>query len=38
MGHGALAEKGLSPVVPNNFLFTIRLTSEVMESNGNFVL
>lgn len=35
MGHGALAEKGLSPVIPNNFPFTIRLTSEVMESNGS---
>lgn len=34
MGHGALAEKGLMPVVPADFPFTIRLTSEVLESNG----
>lgn len=35
MGHGALAEKGLRPVVPVDFPFTIRLTSEVLESNGS---
>nr|XP_023023787.1 polyribonucleotide nucleotidyltransferase 1, mitochondrial [Leptinotarsa decemlineata] len=35
MGHGALAEKGLTPTVPDNFPFTIRLTSEVLESNGS---
>ncbi|KAL3287573.1 hypothetical protein HHI36_002041 [Cryptolaemus montrouzieri] len=35
MGHGALAEKGLSPTLPNGFPFTIRLTSEVLESNGS---
>ncbi|XP_044727596.1 polyribonucleotide nucleotidyltransferase 1, mitochondrial [Chrysoperla carnea] len=35
LGHGALAEKGLKPVVPNDFPFTIRLTSEVLESNGS---
>ncbi|CAB3380601.1 Hypothetical predicted protein [Cloeon dipterum] len=35
MGHGALAEKGLRPVVPKDFPFTIRLTSEVLESNGS---
>lgn len=35
MGHGALAEKGLSPTIPDNFPFTIRLTSEVLESNGS---
>lgn len=34
MGHGALAEKGLMSVVPSDFPFTIRLTSEVLESNG----
>ena len=33
-GHGALAEKALRPVVPSNEPFTIRLTSEVLESNG----
>lgn len=38
MGHGALAEKGLISTVPDNFPFTIRLTSEVLESNGNILL
>ncbi|CAE1303266.1 pnp [Acanthosepion pharaonis] len=33
LGHGALAEKGLRSVVPEDFPFTIRLTSEVLESN-----
>jgi polyribonucleotide nucleotidyltransferase len=36
LGHGALAEKGLRPVVPSDYPFTIRLTSEVLESNGQF--
>ena len=36
IGHGALAERALRPVVPSNFPFTIRLTSEVLESNGWF--
>ncbi|XP_050543461.1 polyribonucleotide nucleotidyltransferase 1, mitochondrial [Daktulosphaira vitifoliae] len=35
IGHGALAERGLRPIVPENFSFTIRLTSEVLESNGS---
>ena len=35
IGHGALAEKGLVPIIPNNYPFTIRLTSEVLESNGS---
>ena len=34
LGHGALAERGLKAVVPKNYPFTIRLTSEVLESNG----
>lgn len=34
LGHGALAEKALNPVIPSNYPFTIRLTSEVLESNG----
>ena len=38
LGHGALAEKGIRPVVPNDYPFTIRLTSEVLESNGQFRL
>ncbi|XP_066598139.1 polyribonucleotide nucleotidyltransferase 1, mitochondrial [Prorops nasuta] len=35
IGHGALAERGLRPVVPKDYPFTIRLTSEVFESNGS---
>lgn len=35
LGHGALAEKALIPVIPTDFPFTIRLTSEVLESNGS---
>ncbi|KAL3872887.1 hypothetical protein ACJMK2_036068 [Sinanodonta woodiana] len=35
LGHGALAEKSLKPVIPHDFPFTIRLTSEVLESNGS---
>ncbi|CAL7951118.1 unnamed protein product [Xylocopa violacea] len=35
IGHGALAEKGLQAVVPQDYPFTIRLTSEVLESNGS---
>lgn len=35
IGHGALAEKGLLATIPNDFPFTIRLTSEVLESNGS---
>ncbi|XP_056021398.1 polyribonucleotide nucleotidyltransferase 1, mitochondrial-like isoform X2 [Ostrea edulis] len=35
IGHGALAERGLSPIVPDNLPFTLRLTSEVLESNGS---
>ncbi|XP_050421610.1 polyribonucleotide nucleotidyltransferase 1, mitochondrial [Adelges cooleyi] len=35
IGHGALAERGIRPIVPENFPFTIRLTSEVLESNGS---
>jgi polyribonucleotide nucleotidyltransferase len=38
IGHGALAERGLRSVVPENFPFTIRLTSEVLESNGVYTL
>lgn len=35
LGHGALAEKSLRPVIPKNFPFTIRVTAEVLESNGS---
>jgi polyribonucleotide nucleotidyltransferase len=35
LGHGALAEKALKSVIPSDYPFTIRLTSEVLESNGS---
>lgn len=35
IGHGALAERALQAVIPNDHPFTIRLTSEVLESNGS---
>ncbi|SDL61595.1 polyribonucleotide nucleotidyltransferase [Halarsenatibacter silvermanii] len=37
IGHGALGEKALSPVLPDeiDFPYTIRLVSEVLESNGS---
>ncbi|XP_025601917.2 polyribonucleotide nucleotidyltransferase 1, mitochondrial [Athalia rosae] len=35
IGHGALAERGLVAILPKNYPYTIRLTSEVLESNGS---
>ena len=37
MGHGFLAEKALTPVIPDKILFpyTIRIVSEVLGSNGS---
>ncbi len=37
IGHGALAERSVQPVVPNqeDFRYAIRIVSEVMESNGS---
>ncbi|XP_067938573.1 polyribonucleotide nucleotidyltransferase 1, mitochondrial-like isoform X2 [Watersipora subatra] len=35
IGHGALAEKGLHPVLPKDFPFTVRVFAEVLESNGS---
>ncbi|XP_071336241.1 polyribonucleotide nucleotidyltransferase 1, mitochondrial [Trachinotus anak] len=35
LGHGALAEKALRPVIPKDFPFTIRVSAEVLESNGS---
>ncbi|KAL5284566.1 PNPT1 family protein [Megaselia abdita] len=35
MGHGALAEKALVSTLPNDYPFAVRLTSEVLESNGS---
>ncbi len=37
IGHGALGERALAPVIPNekDFPYTIRCVSEVLESNGS---
>ena len=37
IGHGALAERSISRILPSNekFPFTIRIVSEVLESNGS---
>ncbi len=37
IGHGALAERSLAPMIPSelDFPYTIRVTSEIMESNGS---
>ena len=37
IGHGALAQRALSPVLPpkENFQYTIRIVSEILESNGS---
>ncbi|CAN7473888.1 polyribonucleotide nucleotidyltransferase [Paenibacillus sp. LjRoot153] len=37
IGHGALGERAIEPIIPNEveFPYTIRLVSEVLESNGS---
>ncbi len=37
IGHGALAERSLAPVLPNSkvFPYTIRVISDILESNGS---
>jgi len=37
IGHGALAERSLAPVIPSeqDFPYAIRVSSEIMESNGS---
>jgi polyribonucleotide nucleotidyltransferase len=35
IGHGALAERALVPVIPDEFPYTLRLVSEVVSSNGS---
>ncbi len=35
IGHGALSERSLEPVVPRDYPYSIRITSEIMESNGS---
>jgi polyribonucleotide nucleotidyltransferase len=37
VGHGALAERALAPVVPDEdkFAYTVRIVSDILESNGS---
>jgi len=37
IGHGALAERSISPVIPSleDFPYAVRVTAEIMESNGS---
>jgi polyribonucleotide nucleotidyltransferase len=35
IGHGALAERALAPVIPDDFPYTLRLVSEALSSNGS---
>ena len=36
IGHGALAERSLEPMLPlENYPYSVRVTSEIMESNGS---
>ncbi len=37
IGHGALAERSLRPIIPskNEFPYTIRIVSDILESNGS---
>jgi polyribonucleotide nucleotidyltransferase len=37
VGHGALAERALTPVVPgeDQFAYTVRIVSDILESNGS---
>ncbi|MFC1476139.1 polyribonucleotide nucleotidyltransferase, partial [Candidatus Zixiibacteriota bacterium] len=37
IGHGALAERALQPIIPNEdiFPYTIRVVSDILESNGS---
>ena len=37
IGHGALAQRSLAPIIPDHdkFPYTIRLVSEILESNGS---
>jgi len=35
IGHGALAERSLAPVVPADYPYTVRLVADIMGSNGS---
>ena len=35
IGHGALAERSIAPVIPEDYPYTVRVVSEIMGSNGS---
>ncbi len=35
IGHGALAERSLRPIIPDDYPYTVRLVSDIMGSNGS---
>ncbi|HTX20804.1 MAG TPA: polyribonucleotide nucleotidyltransferase [Candidatus Aquilonibacter sp.] len=35
IGHGALAERSIEPMMPKDYPYAVRITSEIMESNGS---
>ena len=35
IGHGALAERSIEPMVPKDYPYTVRVVSEIMGSNGS---
>ena len=35
VGHGNLAQRALKKVIPNNCPYTVRIVSEILESNGS---
>jgi len=35
IGHGALAERSIEPMLPKDYPYCVRITSEIMESNGS---
>lgn len=35
IGHGALAERSIEPMLPKDYPYAVRITSEIMESNGS---
>jgi len=35
IGHGALAERSLRPIIPADYPYTVRLVSDIMGSNGS---
>jgi polyribonucleotide nucleotidyltransferase len=35
VGHGNLAERSLRPIMPEEYAYTVRIVSEILESNGS---